>query len=196
MFQQLPVAFTKTLSAPKEGLLFVLNWRLDRGSLWSAAVVVVIFSILLNGVLVALNPALLEGPQLIPTSPFLQALIVWGGLVLTVYGCHFIGKMFGGEGAFDDSLHAMIWLQAVMVVFQAAQIVLLTLSDAFGGIASIGIFIYTIWLFVNFVAVVHGFKSLWMVFVGFIGASIGVGFGLVIIYTIIALVMGLEIQNV
>lgn len=196
MYQTLSHAFAQTLTAPQDGLRTVLGWRLDRGTLWMSAVVVVIISVLLNGLLVVIKPELLVGPQLIPTSPFLQALVIWGGLVLTVYGTHFIGKMFGGTGQFDDSMNAVIWLQAVLLVFQLGQVVLLTISDGAGALASIGLFIYTIWLFVNFVAVVHGFKSLWMVLVGFIGSSIGVGFGLLILFSIIAVVTGLDIQNV
>jgi hypothetical protein len=196
MYQRLSQAFGQTLATPQEGLRQVLDWRLDRGSLWAAAVVVVIISVLLNGLLVVIKPELLAGPQMIPTSPFIQALVVWGGMILTVYGTHYIGKMFGGTGSFDQSLCGVIWLQTVLLVFQVGQVVLLTVSEGVGAMASIGLFVYTVWLFVNFVAVIHGFKSLWMVFVGFIGSSIGVGFGLLILFSIIAIVTGIDIQNV
>lgn len=196
MYKQLSHAFGQTLATPQDGLRHVLGWRLDRGSLWISAVVVVIISVLLNGVLVAIKPDLLEGPQLVPTSPFIQALVIWGGLVLTVYGTHYIGKMFGGAGSFDDSMNAVIWLQAVLLVFQVGQLILVAVSDGTGALASFALFAYTIWLFVNFVAAIHGFKSLWMVFAGFIGSSIGVGFGLLILFSIIAVVTGLDIQNV
>ena len=186
----------ESLYNPKQGMTRVLGWNLDRGSLWLAAVLVVIISVLLNGILVMIRPELLSGPQLIPTSPFLQTLVIWGGLVMSVYGAHFIGRMFGGTGEFDDSMHAMIWLQTIMLVFQAAQIVLMILSDGLGAMVSMAAFVLTVWLFVNFVALIHGFKSLWMVFAGFIASSIGLAFGLVIIYAVFAVLLGLEIQNV
>jgi hypothetical protein len=51
-----------------------------------------------------------------------------------------------------------------------------------GGIAALALFL---WLFVNFVAVLHGFPSLLLVFVGIVVSAFAVVFGLSLILALI-----------
>lgn len=196
MKAHLTSAFGETVRDPKKGLARVLSWGLDRTIWWMIALLVVVFSTFLNMALVFVSPQLLDGPQMIPNAPFLQVLVFGGALVLTVFGTHYIGRIFGGQGVFENALAAVVWLQGVLLIFQVLQLVLIVFSAGLAGLYSIGLFVLTIWLFVNFVASVHGFKSLWKVLIGCVASSFGVGIGLVLIFSFLAVLMGLDIPNV
>ena len=81
------------------------------------------------------------------------------------------------------------WLQFIQLLVVAAQILLMIVLPAVAPVLEIAGVILFLWLLVNFVAEMHGFRSLGLVFLGviitFVGAvfvlsllmmSLGVGF--------------------
>ncbi len=102
-------------------------------------------------------------------------------------GC---GKGFGGTGSFEETMLLITWLQFILVCLQVAQTLALVLLPPFAGMIGIGALVLFFWLLVNFVAVLHGFTSLGLVFVGIILSFFGVGFGLALILTMIGLTPG------
>lgn len=189
-------AFFETLSSPRQGLERVVSWNLGRANTWILAVVVVVGSVFLQTFLVSFQAPGGATPMMLPSSPFLLALVFWGSLVFMVFGTHYIGRMAGGQGYFADSLTAIVWLQVVITILQFGQVVMLLISPGFAALAGMALFVYMIFLLVNFVAIVHGFRSLAMVLVGIIGSILGVAVGLSVLFFIIALVTGMGPQNV
>ncbi|MEP5759687.1 MAG: YIP1 family protein [Litoreibacter sp.] len=196
MQAEVVAAFSETVRTPQQGLARVIGWNFPHSIIWMAAFLVVVISAILNTVLTLLIPDILSGPQMIPSSPFLQAIVYFFALVLSVLGTHYIGRLFGGTGDLAKSLTGVVWLQGVLLVFQVGQIVLLVAASGLGALYSIVLFVFTIWLYLNFVAAIHGFKSLALVFMGFIASSIGVGIGLALIISTFAILIGLETPNV
>ncbi|MFC3627879.1 Yip1 family protein [Paracoccus angustae] len=87
-----------------------------------------------------------------------------------------VGRMFGGRGRFEDALLLTVWIEVLLLLVQAAQIVLsLVLPSAAGmlGIAAMALFL---WLTVQFTKALHGFRSSLKVMVGLIGTAIAAGF--------------------
>lgn len=185
-----------SVSTPREGMRALLNMDLERRVLWPAMWVVVALSAVLYNLAVWIAPPPPGTQLLMPTSPFLLAALTGGVLVLSVFALHYIGRMFGGIGHFSGSLLVVVWTQVLMLMAQVVQLVLLFVAPFIGNMFGLGVGIFAIWLFVNFVAELHGFRSLGLVLAGIVGAGIGVIFGLSILLAIVAVILGVDPQNV
>ena len=119
-------------------------------------------------VLLSQQPLVLAGMQL-------MAIVLAAGLMSGV------GRMFGGQGRFEDALLLTVWIEVLLLVVQVVQLVLsLVLPSVAGllGIAAMGLFL---WLTVQFTKVLHGFRSTPKVAIGLIGTALAAGFILSII---------------
>jgi hypothetical protein len=86
-------------------------------------------------------------------------------LYLMIHAVTTIGRFFGGTGSFEESALLVIWLQFIFICVQVIQIAAILLLPPLAGmitILAVGLFF---WLLVNFIAVLHGFTSLGLVFV-------------------------------
>lgn len=186
-----------SVQSPRQGAEMVLAAKPAREILWSILALVVALSVILAQVMTYLVPAPPDAQVLMPfrSSPVLFALVMWGLLVLMVFCTHYIGRMFGGTGTFDDSLTVVIWLQTILLVIQAAQIIIALVSPTIAGFVGLVFGLLSIWILVNFVAVVHGFKNLALVFFGLVGSMVGVVFGLSLIFVFISVLFGVDLPN-
>lgn len=186
-----------SVQSPKQGAEMVLAAKPAREILWSILALVVALSVILAQLMTFLVPTPADAQVLMPfrPSPVLFALVMWGLLVVMVFCTHYIGTMFGGTGSFDDSLTVVIWLQTILLVIQAAQLIIALVSPAIAGFVGLVFGLLSIWILVNFVSVVHGFKNLALVFFGLIGSMIGVVFGLSLIFVFISVLFGLDLPN-
>lgn len=154
--------------------------------------------LLLVAVVSAILASLQTGMQAEPVDPLIQemtaspvraAVLQWVILVLSVGVIHAMGRSFGGTGTLADALLVTVWLQVVMMGFQALQLVAEFLSPALAalvGLTSLAVFL---WLITSFVAELHGFRSLGLVFMGVLGAALGLGF---VMAFLLILVLGPE----
>ncbi len=197
MIAQLLQMVQFSVQSPKQGAEMVLAAKPSREILWMILALVVALSVILSQFMAYLMPAPAEQEVLVPFrySPVMFALIMWGLLVLMVCCTHYIGAMFGGTGAFDDSLTVVIWLQTILLVIQVVQLVLALFSPTISGIIGLVFGLLSIWIFVNFVAVVHGFKSLTYVFVGLVLSLFGVVFGLSLLFVFMSILFGINLPN-
>lgn len=92
------------------------------------------------------QPLLLAGLQLI-------AVVIGAGLMSGV------GRMFGGHGRFEDALLLAVWIETILLLVQAAQIILSLALPAFGGLLGILSVALFLWLTVQFTKALHGFTS-------------------------------------
>ena len=93
--------------------------------------------------------------------------------------------MRGGTGSFPDTLLAMVWLQFLMLGLQVIQLVLMVLFPPLAAIVNLAGFAIFLWLLTNFIAELHGFRSLLAVFGGIIFGMILLGFGFAILLLIL-----------
>ena len=186
-----------TLSDPRDGARAVAKIDVSREALWSALTVIVALSVIGARIMSYMMPISQEQAVGMPiaVSPIMFALIMWGLLVLTVFCVHYIGRAFGGQGHFNTSLKLVIWLQTILLLAQGLQILLGTVSLPLAGLLGLGFSLYSIWLFVNFVAVAHGFENRGTVLLGVVLSLFGVIFGLSLLFALIALLFGVEMPN-
>lgn len=181
----------ETLIHPRRLLARVLAMDWTPALRWQVFAAVVLLSTLVSwlffmaidrdGVLTLMLP----GPLTLAVANALLLLM----LVLAVFS---IGRGFGGTAGFGDTLVTISLLQAIMLVVQVVQMVLILVStllaDLFG-LVSLGLLL---WLLTNFVMQVHGFRSLLQVAFGLIGALVGLS----LLFSLVLVLTGLSGQGV
>ena len=140
---------------------------------WMALAIVVALSAILGTLAMQIFPQLAEGSLGIPVlSPLARVVLQTGGMVLTALLIANVGRAFGGQGDFADALLIVIWLEFLLLIAQAAQVVLMLVFPFFGSILGIAALVVIAWLSVQMIKALHGFSSAFMVFVGLIGATL------------------------
>jgi hypothetical protein len=175
----------RTVRNPREGATEILSLGVPREALWPALALVVVLSILL-----AQTTSLMMtgevGMEDMPVGPaatgFIQLLL----LVVMVFAIFWIGRSMGGRGSFEETVLLVAWLQFIMVCLQGLQALsLIVFPAAVAGIIGMLGLVLFLWLLTSFVAVLHGFSSLFQVFVMILVSAFGIAFGLSIILTLI-----------
>ncbi|MCZ7677193.1 MAG: hypothetical protein M5U35_16930 [Roseovarius sp.] len=106
-----------------------MRWGLPLQGLWLALMLMaVLLSLLVSGVfhLAPMPPGEIgDLLRLSPAyhSPLVFAVINWGQALISIFVLHWIGHLFGGQGALADMLAVMIWLQFVSLVLAAGLFV-------------------------------------------------------------------------
>src|SRR6056297_2391634 len=136
----------ETLKDPRGVAARMMKLGLPVPVLWQALALVVTVSVLLG-----------QGTLLLTAGD--------GAALVMVLAIHTIGRAMGGVGGFDDALTLVVWLQIVMVCLQLVQSVSFLLIPPFAVVLGYAGLILFLWLLTNFVAVLHGFQSLGVVFV-------------------------------
>ena len=181
-----------TVTNPREGAETVLSLGLTRQALWLAFALVVVLSMILGDILYLLAGVSQDGPLTGPLvgSPVVMGLLQAGLLYLMAHAITRIGRMFGGNGQFEEALTLVIWLQFIFICVQVVQLAAVLLLPPIAGLITILALGLFLWLLVNFIATVHGFTSLGMVFVMTILSGFGIVFVLSLILTMLGITTG------
>lgn len=196
MLGQMVQLAVETLRSPKSSAERILSFQVDRGQLWLAVALVAVLSVLASNLTLLFVPGEMVtsgGP--LPQSPLVLAMVIWGLLVVSVFCTFYIGRAFDGDGTMEGALLTTIWLQFVLLLLQAFQIVLFLVSPLFAVLFGYLGAAYVFYIFLNFVQVMHGFKSLGVVFAGTLVSMIGLLFGVSLLIGLIAGLFGLEIAT-
>ena len=178
---------TATLRSPRAVARSLIAWDAPRGAGATALSLMAVLSALLSSLALRLapldgDPAVLE----LFSSPIrvviLQGLVLW----LTVFLMVGVGRMFGGKGQVQDAILLVAWAEAVLLLAQAAQIVLLLIAPPLSdivGLATVGLLF---WLMSSFAAELHGFRSTFAVLLGMIGTALvlSLGFAIVMVFVV------------
>ena len=126
------------------------------------------------------NPfVIIVGPGLV-MGPLPVAIMIFVMTLVSALASSRIGRMFGGQGDFNALLIVMSWLQWMQFVFQMLSTLLSFVSIALSGLASLVIFVLTLWIFVAMVDRAHGFesalRSIVTIVLGSTVAGVSVGF--------------------
>jgi hypothetical protein len=177
----------RSVKNPREGATEVLSLGIPREALWPALALVVVLSILLANVTALILAG--EAAAAMPVGPAATGFIQLALLVVMVFAVFWIGRAMGGTGSFEESVLIVAWLQFIMVCLQVVQAGILVISTPIAEIFGLlGVLLF-LWLLTNFVAVLHGFSSLFQVFVMILVSAFGIAFGLSIILTLIGVTM-------
>jgi hypothetical protein len=180
-----------TVVNPREGAETILSLGLPRRALWLAFALVVVLSMILGDILY-LIAGVEDGPMTGPLigSPIVLGLLQAAFLYMMAQAITHIGKMFGGSGQFDEAMTLVVWLQFIFIIVQIVQLVAVMLLPFAAGlvtVVAVGLFL---WLLVNFIATVHGFTSLGLVFAMTIVSSFAILFLLSLALTLLGITFG------
>jgi hypothetical protein len=121
-------------------------------------------SLILGEIVALILPAPEAGP-LSGQAPLALGLLQAMMLYLAAHAIAYIGRLFGGVGGFDGALALVTWLQFIFLLVQLVQLVLLIVLPPIAAVVTILAIGLFFWLLVNFIAELHGFTSVGMVFV-------------------------------
>jgi|APEBP8051073178_1049388.scaffolds.fasta_scaffold00020_202 hypothetical protein len=171
-----------TFQDPRQGVRRVLALDLPMGARWVALLLVAIASSILLHLAILLFP-LPDGDIVgeMAASPFTTTVLQAGVFTLVVAAVYWLGRMRGGRGSFADTLIVMVWLQTIMLAVQLAQLVVQILLPPASGLVSLAGLGVFLWLLTNFVAELHGFRSLPAVFGGIVVGGILLAFLLAVL---------------
>ena len=120
----------RTITDPAGAADVVLSMNLGRGFLWQALLLVCALSALFMGAFGGEELVIPMGDTNLLLSPIGYAFVLGSGLVLMVFALHYTGGALDGQGRFEDSLAAIVWIEVLALVFRVAQIVI---ALTFGG---------------------------------------------------------------
>lgn len=102
------------------------------------------------------------------------------------------GRLFGGSGRFADALIAIGWVETVMIVLQAAQLVITIAQPALGALVGIAALLVAGYLIVAFTMAVHGFRNPLLVVLGIVGTLMMTSFLISLLAAMLGLMSGLS----
>lgn len=192
-FTQVLALAGRTVQNPREGASEVLSLGLPRDALWTAVALVVVLSILLSQFSALMMGASGAAPMAgIRISPVMGGLVQLGLLVGMAAAIHLVGRAMGGSGSFPEALLLMAWLQFIMICVQVVQLLAILVIPPLTGIIFILGLVLFLWLLTNFVAVLHGFRSLAQVFVMILVTAFAIAFFLSLVLTILGVTVPIE----
>jgi hypothetical protein len=186
-----------TVRQPKEGARRVLSLPLPPRAAWEALGLVLVLSLLLAYLTTLLLGAAFDPmvPGFAP-SPLLAGLIQGGSMLVMIGAIHGVGRMMGGSGTLEGAVRLTALLQFIMLLLQAVQVVFLLVLPPVAdliGLLSVGLML---WLLTNFIAVLHGFRSLMGVFVMILVTTLVLSFVLVFLLSLFGVSLPMEMSHV
>ncbi len=191
--QNLVALLRETLLNPMDAARQVKHMGLPREALWQALALIIVVGVLVgemsSGLIMAAPEA--EPAQVPPFMLMMQENPILGALgqvfllVVSVFAVHRIGVEFGGTGSFDETLHLVVWFEAVMLVLRVGMLFTLVLSAPLGVMVGFVLVIVHFWLASGFIMELHGFTSRGKVLFGIVVATIALAIALMIILAIL-----------
>ncbi len=174
-----------SVTRPRVAARRILDLRLPVTELIEAAVLVSVSGVVLGYLALLLSPGALDVVSAsVIHNPLLgagaQLVVMAVAVLLTVR----IGRLFGGKGDTYGALALVVWLNAVMVIVQAAQLLALALLPPLATILAVATILWALWAYANFVAELHGFQNPFIVLGAVILTVIVLFFGTAMIFAI------------
>ena len=159
-FQSWMQAVWASIMEPTDTARRVIGMNVPTQALWTGLALVAVMNVILLALLQLFSPAPVAFEEsAFALSPFAYVAIIGVFLVLFVLGTQYVGQFFGGAGSLAATLAIIVWFQSVSLTLEGVQLVLVLISPAIGslfGLLSLGVLV---WVFVNFINVLHGYDS-------------------------------------
>lgn len=176
--------FVLTLTAPRTAAAQIVMLRPGRDVLWQALLLIVVLNALVFGISNLVTPPVQPLPPMMST-PFLFGLTLVCGLVIVIFGLFWTGAWLGGQGALEDLLILIVWLQALCFAVQVAATLLILISPGLAAMLLSIVSILGLWILLNFIDVAHRFNSFLKAFGTLALTVLGIAMGLVLILSMI-----------
>jgi hypothetical protein len=171
-----------TISDPRGGARRIMAIDLTLQERWLALLLMAVVSTLLTYLSLALAPQAAQdylGEAM--SSPLstagIQAIVLFAGTLAV----HRFGQARGGTGSLADAISLVAWLQFILLIAQVAQVVAEILVPPLAQLIGLGAVALFFWLLTNFVAELHGFRSLGATFLGVILGMMALAFVLALL---------------
>lgn len=153
---------------------------------WIGLVLTVLLGVLLAVLSQAINPLPQDiADNAIQITPFGYAIIMGVALILSVFALYRVGRLLGGQGRFKDVLVLMVWLQAVLLLFQVAQMIAALIVPPLSIFVTMASYAAGFWIMAVFVREAHRFNGIGGAIGTIILAFMAIGFGLSLILPIL-----------
>jgi hypothetical protein len=120
-------------------------------------------------------------------NPLLGAGAQLAAMAFVIFLTVRIGRLFGGSGELWGAAALVVWLNAMLVLVQAGQLVALALLPPVAALLAIAAMIWGLWAYASFVAELHGFKNPAIVLGAVILTGIVLFFGAAMLFAILGL---------
>ena len=144
------------------------------------------------GILLGYAALVMTGGGIDPVSaaalavPLLGAAIQLAVMAGIAFLTWWLGARFGGRGDALGAAKAVVWLNVVMLAFQAAQLVILPIAPPVAAFIAVATLFWLFWAYANFTAELHDFASPFMV----LGVAVLTAVGLALALAAIASELG------
>ena len=160
----------RTLADPRGAARQICTYSISKPVLWNMVLLVVILSVLLTYV-----TAVVVGQQALLIdvigSPMVFTLLMFTQMVVLIFAIFWVGQMLGGQASLDDTAMLVTWLQAMWLIAQVFQTIIMTLSPTTASMFGLISIAYGIWILIQFVSEANGFAS-WLKGAGVLVLSI------------------------
>lgn len=144
-----------TVLRPREVAALLMSLNLSRDALWTAFSLVIVLDTLVVGV----SQVVLPSDE--PVSLGIYGAAIAASVAVLTAALTACSRAMQGEASFEQIAVLVIWLQAIMIVFQTVFVLLAAIGPQIEGLFLFGPPLLGVWLLVNFVAEANGFDSLW-----------------------------------
>ncbi len=181
----------ETLRAPRAGVRRLLAMDPPMEARWLGLLLVTVLSVFVTGLsLLLLPPGSEPGILALLADPFVGVPSQALSLVIAAAAIAGIGRLFGGHGGFADALLLVVWIEFLMTFAQAGELAVMLVLPPLGVFLALALLAWFLWVIVNAIAELHGFRNLALVLLGLAG-------GFVVVVVALALVLsGLGILTV
>lgn len=172
-----------TFAQPRQAAQVVLRLPLPLQARWAAVALMAVLSAFVVGLKVNFLPKAFElGAQgEMQFQPLFLAPFFAVGMTVVALLAYSVGRWRGGKGDLADALLLVAWLQFIQVLFDTVDLLFIIVFQASVPLLLIGALVFSLWLSANFLAEMHGFQSLGLVFLGIVLTLLAVGFGIAVL---------------
>jgi len=174
---------TETLTTPRLAAARLIALQVPRPVLWQALLLMVVLNALAFWVGILAMPPEQPLPPMMG-SPFMFALTMGCGAVVTVFAVTLVGAWLGGSARLEDVLVLVTWLQALRLAVQVVATFLTATLPSLAIVLLMAVNIYGLWILVNFIDIAHRFGSLPRAFGVILMAALGIVMGLIVMLSL------------
>ena len=160
MMAHLRLLLMKTIYAPAEAARFIAALNLPSETGWLAMLLGAIVNTFAYTLNLALFPIPADFPLPVLQSPFQYLILTFSMSVMFVFTFVWIGQILGGKARLATMVLMLSWLMLVYGLANFALLLLIILVPFLGGLTSLAVLFYTVWVLLVFLKVAHGFPNM------------------------------------
>ncbi|MDF3413831.1 YIP1 family protein [Sulfitobacter sp. M57] len=173
-----------SLRNPRGAARLILAMNLGRDALWTALALVAAVNTFLVLLIVHTSATPLPLPGYFE-KPLTLFVLIAGLMVVYIHAMYWAGLVVGGKGGLMDVLAVVVWFQVLRAMAQAAVVLLSLAIPPLGGLLSLVVAVWGLWIFLSFLAEALNLRSLWHAVAALCVASVGLVLGLAVLIAII-----------